>query len=129
MTPAELDEYALAWFLSVEALNFSIDGRFQRREDLVRMFADRLFFANQRFARKLGGRHTNIASRLVDTLLQKNAMSTSIDQWSVTLHSFDNTRYRAVVKDLIESNAICQCSKNAGPRFWEEAFESVSNDE
>ena len=88
MTPAELDEYALAWFLSVEALNVSIDGRFQRREDLVRMFADRLFFANQRFARKLGGRHTNIPSRFVDTLLEKNAMSTSIDQWSVTLHSF-----------------------------------------
>ena len=129
MTPAELDEYGLAWFLTVEAINVSIDGRFQRREDFVRMFADRLFFANQRFARKLGGRHTNIAARLVDTLLEKKAMSTSIDQWSVTLHSFDNARYRAVVKELIESNAICQRSKDAGPLFWEESFAAVSDDE
>jgi hypothetical protein len=129
MTPAELDEYGLAYFLSLEALNVSVDGRYHRREDFVRIFADRIFYANQRFARKLGGRHSNIAAQLVDTFIAKNAMSTSVDQWSVTLHSFDNARYRAVVKELIESNAICQRSKDAGPQFWEEAFAAVNDDE
>jgi hypothetical protein len=129
MTPAELDQFGLAWFLSVEAMNVSIDGRFQRREDLVRMFADRLFFANQRFARKLGGRHTNIAAGLVDTLLEKKAVSTAVDQWSVTLHGFDNAKYRAVIKELIESDAICRRSKDAGPQFWEATFASIGDDE
>ena len=129
MTPAELEEYGLAYFLSVEALNVSVDGRYHRRDDFVRIFEDRIFYANQTFARKLKGRHSNIAARLVDTMIEKSAMSTSVDQWSVTMHSLDNGRYRAVVKELIESNPICQRSKDAGPRFWEEMFAAVSDDE
>ena len=126
MTPAELEEYGFAWFLSAEALNISIDGRWHRRDDFVRMFADRLYFANQTFARQLGGRHLQIAARFVDTLIQKQAMTTSVDQWSVTMHNVDSSRYKAVVRDLIDSNTICQHAQSAGPGFWEERFAAMA---
>jgi hypothetical protein len=129
MTPAELEEIGFAYFLSVEAPNISIDGRYHRRDDFVRIFADRLYYANQTFARKLNGRHSHIATRLVDTLIEKSAMSTSVDQWSVTMHNLDNGRYKAVVKELVESNPICQRAQAAGPRFWEDTFAAIGDDE
>ena len=92
------------------------------------MIADRLYYSNQQFARKLAGHHLNIAERLVDTLIEKKAMSTSVDRWSVTLHSFDTSKYRAVVKELIQTNAICQRAKDAGPQFWE-VFTSLGDAE
>jgi hypothetical protein len=125
----ELEEYVLGFFLSVDALSVSVDGRYFRREDFVRVFEDRIFYVTQQFGGKIAGRHSNIAVPLVDRLIESNALSTSTDQWSVTWHRFDPSKYRAVVKELIQSNILCQRSKDAGPQFWEEAFAALSNDE
>jgi len=128
MKLTELEEYVMAYFLSVDALSVSVDGRYFRREDFVRVFEDRIFYATQQFGRKIAGRHSNIAVPLVDRLIERDALSTSTDQWSVTWHRFDTSKYRAVVKELIQSNTLCQRSKDAGPQFWEEAFAALSNE-
>jgi hypothetical protein len=125
MNAGELDALGLAWFLAVEAMNVSIDGRQHRRDDFVRMFADRLYYANQTYARKLAGRHTTIAGGLVDTLIAEKALSTSVDEWEVTLHGFDTVRYRAVVKQLTASNPICQQATAAGGDFWGKIFADI----
>ena len=128
MNLTELEEYVLAYFLSVDALSVSVDGRYFRREDFVRVFEDRIFYATQRFGSKIAGRHSNIAAPLVDRLIESGALSTSTDQWSVAWHRFDASKYRAVAKELIQSNTLCQRSEDAGPQFWEEAFAALSND-
>jgi hypothetical protein len=128
MNLTELEEYVMAYFLSVDALSVSVDGRYFRREDFVRVFEDRIFYATQQFGSKIAGRYSNIAVQIVDRLIESNALSTSTDQWSVTWHRFDTDKYKAVVKALIQSNTLCQRSKDASPRFWEEAFAALSND-
>ena len=40
MNLTELEEYVLAYFLSVDALSVSVDGRYFRREDFVRVFEE-----------------------------------------------------------------------------------------
>jgi hypothetical protein len=125
MNAGDLEALGLAWFLAVEAMNISIDGRQHRRDDFVRMFADRLYYANQRYARKLAGRHTSIAAGLVDTLIGEKALSTSVDEWEVKLHGFDTERYRVVVKQLISTNPICRQANAAGGDFWEKTFADI----
>jgi hypothetical protein len=127
MNLTELEEYVLAYFLSVDALSASVDGRYYLRGDFVRVFEDRIFYATQQFGSKIAGRHSNIVSPFVDRLIESKALSTSVDQFSVAWHNLDNSKYRAVVKEMTQSNAICQRAKNAGPQYWERTFASLSD--
>lgn len=122
-----LEEYVYAYFLSGEAMTVTVDDRFYRREEFVRVFEDRLFYATQRFGRGVAGRYSNIAHSLVDQLIQEKALSTSIDKWSGTSHQFDSGKYRTFIKNLVKSSNICQRSQAAAPQFWEEAFAVFSS--
>jgi hypothetical protein len=70
MNLTELEEYVLPYFLSVDALSVSVDGRYYRREDFGRVFEDRIFYATQQFGSKIARRHSNIAAPLVDRLIE-----------------------------------------------------------
>lgn len=122
----ELEEHVLAYFLSTEALHISIDGRFYRREEFVKVFEDRIFYATQRLGPRASGRHSKIIESLMDTLIEAKGLSTSHDRLSGTYHQMDDSKYRAVIRNLIQSNAICQCAQQAGPHFWEEAFKALN---
>ena len=62
----------------------------------------------------------------MDTLIEAKGLSTSHDRLSGTYHQMDDSKYRAVIRNLIQSNAICQCAQQAGPHFWEEAFKALN---
>lgn len=118
MNLTELEEYVFAHFLSGEALNVTVDGRFYRREDFVRIFEDRMFYALQLYGGGVAGRHSNIANNLVDRLIEEKALSTVSDHLTGTSHQFDAGKYRAFIGSLIKSNVIFQRSQEAGPQFW-----------
>jgi hypothetical protein len=122
MSLSELEQCVFAYFLSHDALNVTVDGRFYRREEFVRVFEDRFFYALQLYGRGIAGRHSNIANALVDKLIEERALSTVVDRLTGISHQFDTGRYRALINNLIKSNDICQRSQAAGPQFWEEAF-------
>ena len=126
MQLSELEEHVFAYFLSVEAPNISVDGRFYRREEFVKVFEDRFFYGTQRLGPGISGRHTEIVNRLVDTLIEATALSTSHDRLSGTYHKMDDSKYRAVIRSLIQSNAICQRAQQAGSHFWEETFRALN---
>jgi hypothetical protein len=125
MRLTELEEHVFAYFLSVEAPNVSVDGRFYRREEFVKVFEDRIFYATQRLGPEVSGRHTEIANGLIDTLIETKALSTNQDRLSGTYHQMDDSKYRAVIRNLIQSNAICLRAQQAGPHFWDEAFKTL----
>jgi hypothetical protein len=124
MNLTELEEYVFAYFLSGDALNVTVDGRFYRREEFVQVFEDRIFYAAQRFGSKVA---SNIANKLVDKLIEEKALSTTHDKLSGTSHQLDGNKYRTFIRNLIKSNCICQRSQEAGPQFWEEAFAVLTN--
>jgi hypothetical protein len=126
MNLTRLEEHVLAYFLSVEALGFSVDGRFYRREEFVQVFEDRIFFTTPGFDDLVQSRHPKVASYLVDILIEEKALSTANDQWTGVSHRFDPGRYKVVVNELIKSNIICQRAQEAGPRFWAEAFATLN---
>lgn len=125
MKLSQLEECVLGYFLSVEAINVTVDGRFYRREEFVHIFEDRIFYSTQKFGHGSGSRHSNVANRLVDKLIEERALSTSHDKYSGISHQFDAAKYRAVIRGLIDSNEYCQRSGNAGPQFWEQAFANL----
>lgn len=118
----ELEEHVLAYFLSTEAPNISVDGRFYRRAEFVNVFEDRIFYATQRLGPAVSGRHSKIANSLIDVLIQAHALATTHDSLSGTYHQMDDAKYRATIRNLIQSNVICQRAQRAGPHFWEDAF-------
>jgi hypothetical protein len=122
----ELEEHVFAYFLSTDAANISVEGRFYRREEFVKVFEDRIFYATQRLGPKFSGRHSKIIESLMDTLIEAKGLSTSHDRLSGTYHQMDDSKYRAVIRNLIQSNAICQHAQQAGPLFWEEAFQALN---
>lgn len=122
MTLTGLEECLFAYFLTVDALNVTVDGRFYRREEFVRIFDDRIFYATQLLGGSVAARHPDIAIQFVDKLVGEKALSTVNDQYSGVAHQFDTARYRAVVNRLIASNDMCRRSQGAGPQFWDEAF-------
>jgi hypothetical protein len=122
----KLEEHIFAYFLSTEAPNVSVDSRFYRREDFVRLFEDRIFFATQGLGPGVSGRHTEIVNSLIDTLIEERALSTSHDRLSGTYHQMDVGKYRAVIRNLIQANAICRRAQQAGSQFWEEAFKRLN---
>jgi hypothetical protein len=122
----ELEEHVFAYFLSIEAPSISIDGRFYRREEFVQVFEDRMFYATQRFGPGVSGRHTEIINRLIDTLIEAKGLATSHDRLSGTYHQMEDSKYRAVIRNLIHSNAICQRAREAGSHFWENAFKPLN---
>lgn len=127
MNLTELEECVYAYFLSGEAMNVTVDDRFYRREEFVRVFEDRLFYATQKFGRGVAGRYSNIAHSLVDELIEEKVLSTSNDKWSGTSHQFDSEKYRAFIRNLVKSNKICRRSQTTDPKFWEEAFAVFSS--
>jgi len=122
MKSSELEDYVFAYFLSSQACNVNIDGRFRRREEFVEVFEDVFFYSTQGFGPPVAGRHANICSSFVARLIEAGCLSTVHDKWSGASHQFDSPRYAAFIRDQIEINAICQCAKQAGPQFWDEAF-------
>ena len=122
----ELEEHVFAYFLSTEAPHISVDGRFYRREEFVKVFEDRIFYATQRLGPRVSGRHSKIVESLIDTLIEAKGLSTSHDRLSGTYHQMDDSKYRAVIRNLIQSNVICQCAQQAGPHFWEDAFKALN---
>src|SRR5579864_2043676 len=129
MNLSGFEEYAFAYFLSIDALNFSVDGRFYSREEFVRVFEDRIYYATMMFNTGLSRRHWNVANRLVDELIEEKVLSTVHDQHTGTSHQFDTAKYKVFMRALIHANAICQRAQGAGPQYWEEAFAGLSGDE
>jgi hypothetical protein len=126
MSLTELEEHVFAYFLSIEAPHISVDGRFYRRDEFVRVFEDRIFYATQRLGAGVSGRHTEIVNSLIDTLIEAQALSTSHDRLSGTYHKMDDNKYRAVIRNLIQSNALCQRAQQVGAHFWQEAFKALN---
>ena len=122
MNLTELEETVLAHFLSVEAARVSVDGRYYRREDFVQIFQDRIFFASQQLVGGGVEQHSNIASLLVDKLIEEKGLSTVNDKWTGVSHQFAPARYKIVINELIESNAICQRAREGGSQFWQDVF-------
>ena len=75
----ELEEHVFAYFLSTEALHISIDGRFYRREEFVKVFEDRIFYATQRLGPSASGRHSKIMSRRTRLLKRRVYLPVTID--------------------------------------------------
>jgi len=123
----ELESHVLAYFLSNDALDFSIDPRFHERRIFVEMFEDRIYFGTRNFSKAIGGRHPNVANELVDSLIESQALSTTTDQFTGVAHKFDSGKYRACIQRLIDTNEICQRARARGPQFWEETFARLGN--
>jgi hypothetical protein len=122
MKLSDLEEHVFAYFLLEDAPAVTIDGRFYRREEFLRVFEDRLFYSTQRLGPGIAGRHPNIANTLVGTLIETQALLTIHDKLSGTSHQMNDSNYRQVIRNLVQSNAICQRARQAGPHFWEEVF-------
>jgi hypothetical protein len=122
----EAEEHVFAYFLATEAPNISVDGRFFRREEFVKVFEDRIFYATQRLGPNFAGRHSKIIESLMDTLIESKGLSTSHDRLSGTYHRMDDNKYRAVIRTLVQSNALCQSAEQTGPHFWEDAFKALN---
>jgi len=122
MTPSELEDYVFAFFLSGQASNVNIDGRFRRREEFVQVFEDVFFYSTQRFGAAAAGRHPEICDSLVGKLIDTGGLLASHDKWSGTSYQFNSRSYAALISSLSEANVICQRAKYAGPQFWDEAF-------
>jgi hypothetical protein len=128
MKPSQLEDYVFAYFLSGPASSVNIDGRFRRREEFVQVFEDVFFYSTQGFGPPAAGRHSSICAGLVAQLIEAGCLSTAHDKWSGVSHQFDSRRYAEFVKNQTESNAICQQADRAGPKFWDEAFATRSED-
>jgi len=126
MNPIELEQYVLAYYLSVEALQFHVDGRFQRREDFAQMLEGALFFATKKFGSGIAGRYPNVVSNLLDELIEAKALSTVNDKWTGVSHQFNSDAYKAFIKHHIKTNGICQRSQQSGAQFWDQAFAGFS---
>lgn len=85
-----------------------------------------MFYATQRLGPRFAGRHSKIIESLLDTLIDAKGLSTSHDRLSGTYHQMDDNRYRAVIRNLIQSNAICHRALQAGENFWEGAFKALN---
>jgi hypothetical protein len=122
MNLTALEQTVLAYFLTVEGPKVSIDGRFYLRDNFDQIFLDRIFFSAQSL---VGGReqqHSKVAGWLVDKLIESGALSTARDTLGGTSHQFIPAKYKAAIKELAESNAICQLAQQGGPQFWQETF-------
>ena len=125
METSELHAHVLAYFLVTRAGNLNIDGRFRRREEFIQMFEDALFYSTQGFGGNVVGRHSSIATTLVDQLIEIGSLAASHDKWSGTSYQFDAVRYRTFLKDQIDANAVCQQALEKGAAFWNEIFRSA----
>jgi hypothetical protein len=117
-----LEEYVLAYFLSTQAAQVNIDGRYRRREEFIQSFEDAFFYSTQQFGGAVAGRHARLCEQLVARLAETGCLAAVHDKWSGTSYQFDPGRYRSFVKDQIDSNAICQRAEQAGPQYWQEVF-------
>jgi hypothetical protein len=125
METNELDAHVLAYFLVTRAGNLNIDGRFRRREEFIQMFEDALFYSTQGFGGNVVGRHSSIATTLVDQLIESGSLAASQDKWSGTSYQFDAGRYRVFIKNQTDANAVCQQALQKGPQFWDEVFRAA----
>ena len=122
MKLTDLEEHVFAHFLSEDALAVRVDGRFYRRGEFVKIFEDKLLDTTQRLGPGIVGRHTNVANALIDALIEKQGLSTTTDKLSGTYHQMSDSNYRQVIKDLAQSNPICQREQQVGSGFWNEVF-------
>lgn len=125
MNLTELEQHVLAYFLATDALSGGIDERFYKRHEFVKIFEDRIFHATPDFGGVVQGRPTNVATYLVDELIKQGALSTVNDEYSGESHKFNRSKYKEFIKQLIESNTLCERARQAGPQFWPEAFAAL----
>lgn len=118
----------LAYFLAEDALAFSVDGRFYRREEFYHVFKDRLYFLTPRAADGLSFRHAEIARELVDLLIEKQAILTIQDKLAGPLHQFAPEAYKAAIKSFAAQNQILASRADKTPQFWAERFAALRED-
>jgi hypothetical protein len=122
MKLSKLEENVLAYFLSGDASAVRVDGKFYRRGDFLKIFEDKLFDATQPLGPRVAGRHTNVANALLDELIEKQGLSTTVDKLSGTYHQMNDVSYRQVIRDLAQSNPTCQRAAQEGATFWSDRF-------
>jgi hypothetical protein len=125
MKTRELDQQVFAYFLMNRAGNLNIDGRFRRREEFIQMFEDAFFYSTQGFGGEVAGRHSDLATNLVDQLIETGCLAASHDKWSGTSYQFDASRYRMFIQSQIDANAVCQQALKQGPQFWDAVFRAA----
>jgi len=122
----DLEENVFAYFLSRDASAVRVDGRFYRRGEFLKIFEDKLLDTTQLLGAGIAGRHTNVANALLDALIEKQGLSTTVDKLSGTYHQMNDGSYRQVIRDLAQSNAMCQRAEQGGATFWSDMFKSFN---
>jgi hypothetical protein len=125
MNLTQIDEHVYAYFLHHDALKVTVDGRFYKAREFVRKFENEIMYGTPAFGGTDTGRPSNLATSLVDQLIEEGALSSVNDELSGVSYQFDAGKYKAFIKDQIATNPICQRAAQGGPDFWEEAFASL----
>jgi hypothetical protein len=125
MSLTDREQHVLAYYLANGAQDFTMVGRFFPHGELVLVLQDKIQVANRKFGTKASMACPKAAAALLDTLIEKQAFSTTPNKFGGTMHQFQPDIYPKVLKELREANPIVQKAEAAGPDFWPEAFAAL----
>jgi hypothetical protein len=120
------EQLVLAYFLAEDAPKMYVDARFFLYEDFVRMFDDRIFYKIQELPNGPTTRHKNLATQIVDLMIEREALTTRKDKFGGVMHQFQPDAYRALVAELTDKSPLALEGKDKGPAFWDARFAAAA---
>jgi hypothetical protein len=118
----DTEQLVLAYFLVEDAPKMYVDARFFLTEDFVRMFDDRIYYKIQEIPSAPTSRHKNLATQLVDLLIEKGALTTKRDKFGGVMHQFVAEVYRPLIAELAAANPLVAKAGAGGADYWEGEF-------
>ena len=113
-------------YVAGDAAQFSAAPRYYPRGELGLIFADKIQVATRKFGRQVASKAGNVASALVDKLIESGAYSSKTNDFGGTMHQFQEGAYKQFLKDEQAADPIIAKANAAGPDYWEQTFTALT---
>jgi hypothetical protein len=123
----EIEQHVLAYYIAGAAKELTIAPRYFPHGELILVIADKIEVAVRRFGRKVMARSKPAAATFLDTMIEREAFSTTRNDFGGTMHRFQADHYRAVLKEMQDASPIIQKAAAQGDPFWSETFQALTH--
>lgn len=122
MDLSPFEQHVFAYFVANGAETFTMVPRWWPYGELVLVLEDKIRVATRKFGTKAGTASPKVARALLDLLIEREAFSTKQSDLGSAMHQFQPDAYRAVIKQLQETDPIVRNAQAGGPEFWQRSF-------
>ena len=126
MSLTELEQAIFGYWITNEAKDFAVAGRFYPHGDLILTREDKIQIATRKFGARVRSKARAPGVLFLDTLIEKGAFSTTKNEYGGSINQFQPGEYAKALKEMQAADPIASGAADKDVDWWRAEFERLT---